>query len=80
MCKDRETEKRENTWEEGQKMKVIARIHSDFPTKFGIPHQSGRIEALKARIILNRRIGTEMPSGGWKSTAIYGLSGNFQKR
>ncbi len=51
MCKDRETEKRENTWEEGQKMKVIARIHSDFPTKFGIPHQSGRIEALKARII-----------------------------
>ena len=32
-------------------MKVIAHIRSDFPTKFGIPHQSGRIEELKADII-----------------------------
>ena len=31
-------------------MKVIAHIRSDFPTKFGIPHQSGRIQ-LKADII-----------------------------
>lgn len=32
-------------------MKVIAHIKNDFPTKFGIPHQSGRIEELKARIV-----------------------------
>ena len=32
-------------------MTVIAHIKSDFPTKFGIPHQSGRIEELKADII-----------------------------
>lgn len=32
-------------------MKVIAHIRSDFPTKFGIPHQSGRIQQLKADII-----------------------------
>lgn len=32
-------------------MKVIAHIHNDFPTKFGIPHQSGRIEELKAEIV-----------------------------
>lgn len=32
-------------------MKVIAHIYNDFPTKFGIPHQSGRIEALKASIV-----------------------------
>ena len=32
-------------------MKVIAHIHSDFPTKFGIPHQSGRIGELKADIL-----------------------------
>lgn len=32
-------------------MKVIAHIRSDFPTKFGIPHQSGRIEELKAEIV-----------------------------
>lgn len=32
-------------------MKVIAHIKSDFPAKFGIPHQSGRIEELKAEIV-----------------------------
>ena len=32
-------------------MKVIAHIKSDFPTKFGIPHQSSRIKELKADII-----------------------------
>ena len=30
---------------------VIARIHTDFPTKFGIPRQSGLIEELKAQIV-----------------------------
>ena len=29
----------------------IAHIHNDFPTKFGIPHQSGRLSSLKATII-----------------------------
>lgn len=32
-------------------MKAIAHINSDFPTKFGIPRQSGRVESLKAAII-----------------------------
>ena len=32
-------------------MKIIARIRSDFPTKFGIPRQSGRVEELTARIV-----------------------------
>ena len=32
-------------------MKVIARIHNDFVTKFGIPHQSNRISALKSTIV-----------------------------
>lgn len=36
---------------QGMTMKVIARIHTDFPTKFGIPHQSSRIDSLKARIV-----------------------------
>ena len=30
---------------------IIARIHTDFPTKFGIPRQSGLIETLKAEIV-----------------------------
>lgn len=36
---------------EPQAMKVIARICSDFPTKFGIPRQSGLVDALQAKLI-----------------------------
>ncbi len=32
-------------------MKIIARIQTDFATKFGIPRQSGLVEELKGRII-----------------------------
>ena len=32
-------------------MKPIAYVHTDFPTKFGIPRQSGIVEELKAHII-----------------------------
>ena len=32
-------------------MKIIARMQSDFPTKFGIPRQSGRVPELQSRII-----------------------------
>ncbi len=32
-------------------MRVIARIRSDFPSKFGIPRQSGLIDALKSIVI-----------------------------
>ena len=32
-------------------VKVIARIHTDFPEKFGIPRQSGLIEELKSMIV-----------------------------
>ena len=32
-------------------IKVIANIHSDFPTKFGIPRQSGLVEELTAQIV-----------------------------
>lgn len=32
-------------------MKIIARIHTEFPTKFGIPRQSGLVDTLKAVIV-----------------------------
>lgn len=32
-------------------MKIIAKIHTDFPTKFGIPRQSGLVEELGGRIV-----------------------------
>jgi len=32
-------------------IQVIARMHSDFPTKFGIPRQSGLVESLHSTIV-----------------------------
>ena len=32
-------------------IQVIARMHSDFPSKFGIPRQSGLVEALRSTIV-----------------------------
>ncbi len=32
-------------------LKVIARIQSDFPTKFGIPRQSGLVDSLRAKVV-----------------------------
>ena len=32
-------------------MHIVARIRSDFPTKFGIPRQSGLVEELKATVV-----------------------------
>lgn len=32
-------------------MKVIARVRCDFPTKFGLPRQSGLVEAVEARVV-----------------------------
>ena len=35
-------------------MHIIANIHSDFPTKFGIPRQSGLVEELTAQIVFTQ--------------------------
>ena len=32
-------------------MEIIARIHTDFPTKFGVPRQSGLVDALEGRVV-----------------------------
>ncbi|MBS6398177.1 MAG: tRNA (N6-threonylcarbamoyladenosine(37)-N6)-methyltransferase TrmO [Clostridiales bacterium] len=32
-------------------MKIIARIHTDFPEKFGIPRQSGLVQELKGKVV-----------------------------
>ncbi|MCQ2492148.1 MAG: tRNA (N6-threonylcarbamoyladenosine(37)-N6)-methyltransferase TrmO [Lachnospiraceae bacterium] len=36
---------------EVRRMKIIAKIHTDFPEKFGIPRQSGLVNEVKGRII-----------------------------
>ena len=33
------------------KLKIIAKVRSDFPSKFGVPRQSGLVEELKARVV-----------------------------
>ena len=35
-------------------MKIIARIYNDFPTKFGIPRQSGRVKELTGKIVFEK--------------------------
>ena len=32
-------------------MRIIARVQSEFPSKFGIPRQSGLVPSLRARIV-----------------------------
>lgn len=34
-----------------ESLQVIARIHTELPEKFGVPRQSGLVEALRARIV-----------------------------
>ena len=46
-------------------LRVIARIHSDFPTKFGIPRQSGLVEELRSAVV-SQSTGIRTPCGGWR--------------
>lgn len=36
--------------EQGRQLKIIAHVHTDFATKFGVPRQSGLVEELTAEI------------------------------
>ena len=35
-------------------LNIIARIKTDFPTKFGIPRQSGLVQSVKGRIVFEK--------------------------
>ena len=37
-------------------MEIIARVYTDFPEKFGIPRQSGLVDALEARVVFRERL------------------------
>lgn len=39
---------------EDHSLRVIARIRTDFPAKFGIPRQSGIVDSLKAKIVFEQ--------------------------
>ena len=57
-------------------MKVIARIHSDFPEKFGIPRQSGLVPALRAKIVFEPEYRNPDALRGIEGFRTCGLSGS----
>ena len=62
-------------------MEVIAVIHTDFPTKFGLPRQSGLVEALHGlTLYLNRSTAIPTRCGAWRISPISGSSGSFPRQ
>ena len=47
-------------------MQVIARIRSEFPTKFGIPRQSGLVPETRATIVFNPNTAIRTRCAGWR--------------
>ena len=48
------TDRTTNPLAENVKLQVIARIHTAFPEKFGVPRQSGVVEGLESRIVFEK--------------------------
>ena len=59
---------------EVHEIKVIARIRSDFKTKFGIPRQSGLVEELTATVVFEPEFRNPDALRGME-----GFSGGFAK-
>lgn len=53
-------------------VKIIARIHSDFPSKFGIPRQSGLVEICSRLSSLNRSTEIHRRCVDWKISPTCG--------
>ena len=54
-------------------VKIIAHIHTDFPTKFGVPRQSGLIDSLESLIIFEPEYRDPLfRCVGWRSFPICG--------
>ena len=61
-------------------MRIIARIHNDFSSKFGIPRQSGLVDSLISTIVFEPEFRNLTRSGGWMDIPTYGCSGSFLRR
>ncbi|MBR6244809.1 tRNA (N6-threonylcarbamoyladenosine(37)-N6)-methyltransferase TrmO [bacterium] len=61
-------------------LKIIARIHSVFPTKFGIPRQSGLVKSLLSRIVFEPEFTNQEAIRGIENFShlwlIWGFSAN----
>lgn len=60
-------------------IQVIARVHSDFPTKFGIPRQSGLAEHLTAKIVFEPEYRNEHAVRGLEEFSHIWLIWQFSK-
>lgn len=61
-------------------MKVIGHIRTDFPSKFGIPRQSGLIDGLKGKIVLEPEYRNPQVYKGIEEFSTSGFSGSSQRR
>ena len=61
------------------KFNIIARIHSDFPTKFGIPRQSGLVQELRSRIVFEPEYRDENALRGIEQFTHLWLIWNFSE-
>lgn len=53
-------------------MKIIARIRTELPEKFGVPRQSGLVPQLRGRVIFEPEYRNRTPSGAWRTSPISG--------
>jgi len=60
-------------------IKVIARIQTDFPSKFGIPRQSGLIDSLEGRIVFEPEFRNEAAVKGLESYSHLWLIWQFSE-
>lgn len=63
----------------GKELKVIAKIRSDFPTKFGIPRQSGLVAGLRATIVFEPEYRKDEALRGIEGYSHLWLLWNFSK-
>lgn len=63
----------------GKELKVIAKIRSDFPTKFGIPRQSGLVARLRATIVFEPEYRKDEALRGIEGYSHLWLLWNFSK-
>ncbi len=60
-------------------IEVIARIHTDFPSKFGIPRQSGIVESLEGKIIFEPKFSSEAAVKGLENHSYLWLIWQFSE-
>jgi hypothetical protein len=56
---------------------IIARLHSDFPTKFGLPRQSGLVDALESTVVFERSTASARRCAALRNIRTYGSCGCF---